>query len=386
MTKIYNSELSSANSSNMIKELEKEIETSTKLISIMSEFLTSSTTVLVGGGYDAVRAKLSLYSDALSKQITICQNLANNLKAANNIMINYMEGYEMLDDAYIGDIKNSISDIKAFLDWLKSYTTITRTDSQGNTTTESVRNGTDAEIESWTGILHEFEHLLELLENLKPTDESAFSLLDSVKTDVISFGKALQELKLPDFNGKIEDDSDSLLKGLDISFENKYGNYTEDQLKNMSEQEVRNMSREEFIDFIGSLAQLVYQEQGGILPSVTIAQACLESGYGDSFIDTTNNVFGLRGYPAENDVVHGSNNYLKQFNSFYEATVAHAEYFKYYNERKGYYASCLNYCEQGDGLAAAGCIDGYCGAGYSSKVQAIIQMYDLTRYDNVQNI
>lgn len=383
MTVIYNNELSSANSSNMITELEKEIDTSTKLITIMSDFLTSSTTKLVGNGYDAVRAKLSLYNDALSKQVKISQNLSNNIKAANNIMINYMDGYDMLDDANIDDIKNSIADTKSFLDWLKSYSTVTRTNSKGETVTESVRNGTNAEIESWTGILHEFEHLLELLENLKPTDESAFSLLDSVKTDIVSFGKALQELKLPDFNGNIEDDSDSLLKGLDISFEKKYGNYTENQLKNMSEQEVRKMSQEEFIDFIGALAQLVYKEKGGILPSVTIGQACLESGFGDSFIDTTNNVFGLRGYPDNKVVIHGSDNYLKQFDSFYEATVAHAEYFQHYNK---VFATCLNYCEQGDGLRAAGCIDGYCGAGYSDQVQGVIRDFNLTRFDNVQSI
>ena len=209
MTVIYNSDLSSANSSVMVSELDKAVNTSKELISTIGDFQTSSKGVLVGGGYDAVRAKLSLYSDALTKQQTICSNLSNNLKAANNIMINYMEGYAMLDDAYITDIKNSIEDITTFLNWLKGSSTVTKTDSTGKKTTETVRNGSDAEIESWTNILNEFNHKLELLEKLKPTDDSAFSLLGDTKADVLAYASALAELKLPNFNGVVEDDPDA---------------------------------------------------------------------------------------------------------------------------------------------------------------------------------
>lgn len=44
------------------------------------------------------------------------------------------------------------------------------------------------------------------------------------------------------------------------------------------------MSDSEFVEYIGSLAVLVYQEYGGVLPSITIAQACLESGYGNQLL------------------------------------------------------------------------------------------------------
>ena len=54
------------------------------------------------------------------------------------------------------------------------------------------------------------------------------------------------------------------------------------------------MTEKEFIEYIGSKATLDYQ-QSGILASITIAQACLESGYGTTDLAiNANNLFGMK--------------------------------------------------------------------------------------------
>lgn len=210
MTKVYSSDLAQANSSAMITQLESTANSSAEASSKISSFISGSQSILMGKGYDAMRAKMSVYLDALNKSKTLCDNLSNNIRAANNIMLTFMEGYSFLDNSLIPDIENSIEDIKSFIGWLESYTTTTTTDpATGKTTTSQVRNGTDAEITHWKGILAELEKKLEKLKQLDPTDSSAFALLTDVTDDIRNFAKALYELKLPNYDGTIPDDMNS---------------------------------------------------------------------------------------------------------------------------------------------------------------------------------
>ena len=91
------------------------------------------------------------------------------------------------------------------------------------------------------------------------------------------------------------------------------------------------MSKAEFIKYIGAVAQDIYSQYGGVLPSITIAQAILESGYGNHFENTSNNVYGLMGYPGSKPKVHK----LRKFDSFYEATYYHYKYFQTYTNVYG---------------------------------------------------
>ncbi len=60
------------------------------------------------------------------------------------------------------------------------------------------------------------------------------------------------------------------------------------------------MNKQEFIELFGNKAKQRYKETN-ILPSLIVAQACLESGYGTSLLSRKyNNFFGLNNY---NDVV-----------------------------------------------------------------------------------
>lgn len=56
------------------------------------------------------------------------------------------------------------------------------------------------------------------------------------------------------------------------------------------------MTNKEFIEKIASMAQEVFCDCRGVNPSVVIAQAILESGYGTSKLSKYNNIFGLNNY------------------------------------------------------------------------------------------
>ena len=155
------------------------------------------------------------------------------------------------------------------------------------------------------------------------------------------------------------------------------GKYTKTQIIDMTEDQVRAMSNSEFIDFIASSAQLVYHEYGGVLPSVTVAQACLESGYGDHFESTSHNVFGLHGYPSEKPLV----SFLRKFDNFYEGTYYHYAYFEAYSN---VYGDFLAACANKNAMQAASYLSRYAGGSstYASNIQSLISQYDLTKYDN----
>lgn len=196
MTKLRSVDLSQANSSSMIQQLKATSASGTELLSKLNSFIYESPSVLQGKGYDAVRAKFKLYADIVRKQNQICENLTNNVITANNIMITFMDGYSLLDDKNITDIENSISDVKSFLGWLQS-------------TSNNVRNGSDAEIAEWNGILADLEKKLTKLKELSPTDKKSFSLLDPVSEDMMTFAKSIYELKLPNYDGTIPNEQNS---------------------------------------------------------------------------------------------------------------------------------------------------------------------------------
>lgn len=162
---------------------------------------------------------------------------------------------------------------------------------------------------------------------------------------------------------------------------NKYsktGTYTKTELMDKDEQSVKNMSNEEFIKYVAALAQDVYHEYGGVLPSITIAQACLESGYGNSFEPTSHNLYGMIGYPSSKPLVTRT----RKFENFYDATYYHYKYFVDLGPQ--YYSEFNKACARKDAMGAASYLWKYAGGeqAYPGKVKSIINTYNLTKYDN----
>ena len=161
---------------------------------------------------------------------------------------------------------------------------------------------------------------------------------------------------------------------------NKYsktGTYTRSELMDKDEQAVINMSNEEFIKYVAAMAQDIYHEYGGVLPSITIAQACLESGYGDHFEPTSHNLYGMIGYPSEKPLVTRT----RKFENFYEATYYHYKY--YVDLGPQYYSEFNKACARKDAFGAASYLWKYANGEqeYPGKIIKIINNYNLTQYD-----
>lgn len=149
-----------------------------------------------------------------------------------------------------------------------------------------------------------------------------------------------------------------------------------------------------FIKTIGNIAKKEsikrkYSKLNWTLPSVCIAQAALETGWGSSDIMTKANAyFGIKwspGYKAYStvtrEVYSGKDVYIEDmFRAYDTLEDSVADYFRLICD-SGIYKKA---CNQNDALA---CISAIKNAGYAtdpdyvSAVMSIIHQYDLTKYD-----
>lgn len=150
-------------------------------------------------------------------------------------------------------------------------------------------------------------------------------------------------------------------------------------------------SQSEFIEHLGSAAQATYS-QYGILPSMTIAQAILESSWGTCYLAQNYNFFGMKAggsysgntvTVSTNEEVNGEyvtvNGTFRAYDSF-ESGIEGYYIFITNNSRYSnliwetdYKTACYKIKE--DGWAT--------DSSYSEKLINIIETYDLTRFDNV---
>ncbi len=190
--------------------------------------------------------------------------------------------------------------------------------------------------------------------------------LEQIKKDVVAANKERREKKM---------EASKPSTGISTT-----GEYTPVEAMDMEEAKVKAMSKQECMDYVASMARDIYFKNGGVLPSITVAQAVLESGYCKHFINGTHNLYGLRGYPGNKPKVYGSKNYLRGFDNFYEATYYHYKYFENY---RNVYANFLNDCANHRALEAASYLHAYAGGSktYGPTIQQLIRQYNLTKYD-----
>ena len=184
MALVNKDELISANSS--IDFIDNVISTNENLCNQIKSFCDNSKSKLVGGGYDAVRSKMAVYIDALSKETQIYKNLKSNFTAANNTMANYMEEYSSLDDQYIDITRQTLEAAKATLEYLKSQIGIVE--------------GIEALIASCEAEIQRLTRLLEKLEGLAPQDASCYGMISGVEGDVANYQNAVDAIDVTTFN------------------------------------------------------------------------------------------------------------------------------------------------------------------------------------------
>lgn len=148
-----------------------------------------------------------------------------------------------------------------------------------------------------------------------------------------------------------------------------------------------------FIKEIGPIAKEVDREFE-LLPSITIAQACLESDYGQSSLSQKyNNLFGVKGTNPNTSAVLTTKEYVKgkwivvkarfQIYDSYEASIrAHARLFQkgttWNKQQYKHVLTAKDYRKQARALVQ----DGYAtDPNYADKLIKLIEQYHLDRFD-----
>lgn len=158
-------------------------------------------------------------------------------------------------------------------------------------------------------------------------------------------------------------------------------------------QEDEDMTKQEFIDRLLPHAEEL-QEGYGILPSIIIGQAILESNWGSSQLaHEYNNLFGIKAYGDQDKVNLETKEYVNEqwvtikgefrvYNSWEESMDDHTMLFvngvdwdpQMYED----VLTAQNYQEAADALQEAGYAT---DPGYSDKIKEVIERYQLDQYD-----
>ena len=158
-------------------------------------------------------------------------------------------------------------------------------------------------------------------------------------------------------------------------------------------------TKEKFIRKIAPMVQEVFCDSRGVNPSVVIAQAILESGYGTSHLAKKNNIFGLNNYhdgylinagdilievPQEKDgIVYYQKEYMAKFDDLMDCIKSLK---KWYTRPK--YIEPLR--EAGSDSTRQITAIKNCGyatdSGYVAKIVRIISDWNLKQYDTLYTI
>ena len=186
MALLLQSDLSSANSSKMISLLTSDMEDSKKLIASLEDFSSSSTSVLVGASFDAVRSHLQGYIDALNTRVKVAESLISSLKAANDAMSDYMDGEAKLDSSELETLQNEANHYKS---QAQSY--FSRID---NYDSEKESMSKQALYDAYYGAREEQrrrEKIIKLINDLEAQDSATFATLSSVTDEISQFSDSV---------------------------------------------------------------------------------------------------------------------------------------------------------------------------------------------------
>lgn len=151
------------------------------------------------------------------------------------------------------------------------------------------------------------------------------------------------------------------------------------------------MSQQAFINKVGTLANEVYHEQGGEVPSLTVAQAILESGWGRSGLASKyNNLFGIKAFDwggakvllptteyTSSGVPYHIMSYFRVYPNWKDSIIDHGD-FILDNSRYRNMIGVKSYVTQANDLV----VDGYAtDPSYAVMLINIVREYNLDRFD-----
>ncbi len=175
-----------------IKSLEDVTNYSKQLIDVISNFITESKNHLTGEGYDSARKRLEFYLSALETQQRLSENVRNNYTIGNNLMINFMEDFNTLDDSDLDNIRNTMSWIKGNINELNERINLLVGEEDSADLLSSLR----AKLKEWEDLLNSYKNLTEKLACLSNTDTSILDYLSDTNSDCNNFYTAVNEIQV----------------------------------------------------------------------------------------------------------------------------------------------------------------------------------------------
>lgn len=186
MSRLVKSDLSDANTSRAVTNLEKDKEDTESLINVIQDFIDSSKEVLVGDSFDAVRNHMQEYINILQTRIKIADSLLEAVKNANQTMIDYMGSEDILDTERLDFIKqdlsmqeSSLASVNAAISSYDPDKTFGSLDSL-----YSQRSSLEANIQK-------LKTKIDLIEKLDAKDAATYSTLMSSETELTGFNNTV---------------------------------------------------------------------------------------------------------------------------------------------------------------------------------------------------
>ena len=158
----------------------------------IASFITDSKEMLKGTGFDYVRDRLSMYQSAINKLMSICEALANNIIAANNMMINSTQGLDLNTDN-IEELEQRVSQIESLITWYSESIVVDDTVPEEERK-YMVRN--QAMANYYNDVLAIIKEKLDLLRNLETISNEASSILDNVSADISSYSTNISSITI----------------------------------------------------------------------------------------------------------------------------------------------------------------------------------------------
>lgn len=182
MSLLNKSDLSEANSSKAIKNLEKDKEDAESMINVIQDFIDSSKEVLVGDSFDAVRNHMQEYINLLQTRIKMADSLIASVKSANETMINYMGVEDTLDTDRLDIYKQQLTLIESNRNSIEAR--LNNYDADKETVSYSYLKD---QLDSLNADVDRYKTKIDLTERLDATDASTYSTLLESEVELTSF-------------------------------------------------------------------------------------------------------------------------------------------------------------------------------------------------------
>ena len=230
MSKVLSENLTTANKSpsiELLDELSKEVvEIRSKIESFIDEIGDGKP--LTGEGYNAIKIKFELYIESLKMLGQISGVIKENICAANNSLIGYMEEFTLLDDSKLSEYRNYRDDAERTWNEVQNATTLVK-DDEGNEF--YIKKYSNYYIEFCKGIFDRLQRLVEKLEGLSSADGEAYNNISNVEGNILSILSAINNIPDDSFSLKLNSDyftDHSFFNGSLKNGRNYYGFYQED--------------------------------------------------------------------------------------------------------------------------------------------------------------